>query len=408
MKLTIERDALLAATGRARNFVAGRETIPILKQILLNAEGDGLELTTTDLDTAWRETAAAVIEEPGAVCVEARKLHDIARAAPGGAQIGMACTPPGADLQAARERGDGVLVVSAGRSRFKLATLPAEDFPEAAMVNPGAEGRPIRFALTAGDMVRLLSRVQLAISSEETRHYLCGAFLTQRDERFVCAATDGHKLGEAAQPAPEGLAGLADLDGGGVILPAVTVARIMPLLRDLDAAVAIAIELGPASVRFEFTATDDRAGAALASKLIDGTFPDYERVIPRQNDMALEVDAKEFAAAIGRAALLAGADNMPKQTDFGGSLLLTMEMDTLDLRGKNQFGEESSDSLSCTWNGPPGKKAAYSRRYLGEVCNWARGDTLTLRLGEGEAPTLIQDGDEDALLVLMPMRVPEA
>jgi DNA polymerase III, beta subunit (EC 2.7.7.7) len=260
MKVTVERSTLLKSLGHVHRVVERRNTIPILSNLLLSASENGLRLKATDLDIEVVETIPADAAEPGATTVPAHTLYDIVRKLPDGAQVSLETT------------GDSGLVLRSGRSRFQLQTLPESDFPD---ITAGEMAH--RFVLPAGELKRLIDKTQFAISTEETRYYLNGIYLHTIDVDghpvLRAVATDGHRLARVDTAAPKGSVGMP-----GVIVPRKAVSEIQKLLEDGESEVAV--ELSGSKIR---VAT---ASVVLTSKLIDGTFPDYQRVIPSGNDSA--------------------------------------------------------------------------------------------------------------------------
>ena len=269
MKVTVERAQLLKSLGHVHRVVERRNTIPILGNVLIRAENARLSLKATDLDLEVTETLAAETGTAGSTTVPAHMFYDIVRKLPDGAQIVL--------------EGDGdrsVLAIRAGRSRFTLQTLPENDFPDLA-----AGEMTHSFALAASDMKRLIDRTQFAISTEETRYYLNGIYLhsagTAKAATLRAVATDGHRLAQIDLPLPKGATGMP-----GVIVPRKTVGEVQRLIEDNEAEVGV--ELSQGKIRFTI------GNVVLTSKLIDGTFPDYGRVIPQNNDKELIVDKKDF------------------------------------------------------------------------------------------------------------------
>ncbi len=278
MKLTIERGALLKALGHVQSVVERRNTIPILSNVLLRADAAGggvLALSATDMDLEIVERVPSRIEQAGRTTAPAHTLYDIVRKLREGAQI---------EIEVSGERS--AMVLRSGRSTFTLACLPPEDYPVMA-----SGDLAYNFTLTAAELRSLVDRTRFAISTEETRYYLNGIYLhaTKNNEVPVirAVATDGHRLARVEMVMPEGAAGMP-----GVIVPRKTVIELRKLVDESED--EIQISLGETKIRFA-------AGeAALTSKLIDGTFPDYDRVIPSNNDKVLEVKCKEFAEAVDR------------------------------------------------------------------------------------------------------------
>ncbi|WP_304191203.1 DNA polymerase III subunit beta, partial [Phenylobacterium aquaticum] len=279
MKLTIERAALLKALGHVQSAVERRNTIPILSNVLLSAERDRLTFSATDLDMEIIDEAMAQVDQPGQITAPAHTLYEIVRKLPEGADVSLSFTGE-----------DPRLTVAAGRSRFNLPVLPAGDFPVMS-----SDGLSARIGVDVNDLIRLIDKTRFAISTEETRYYLNGLYLHTVVEggiaKLRAVATDGHRLALAEMTAPEGSAGLP-----GVIVPRKTINEARRLLE--DAGESLDLQLSPQKVRFEF------GGAALTSKVIDGNFPDYVRVIPRDNDRVMMVDNKLFAKAVDRVATI--------------------------------------------------------------------------------------------------------
>ncbi|MEE3316164.1 MAG: DNA polymerase III subunit beta, partial [Pseudomonadota bacterium] len=273
MKFSIERGTLLKAVGQAQSVVERRNTIPILANVLIEADANSVSFRATDLDIEVVDKTVAQVERPGATTVSAVTLHEIVRKLPDGALVDL--TDDGIS---------GRLTVQAGRSNFSLATLPKEDFPVMASSEYTAN-----FSAPAPVLRRLFDKSKFAISTEETRYYLNGVYMhvaTGEDGQVLrCVATDGHRLARIDATLPEGADTMP-----GVIVPRKTVNELRKLLDDDE--VQIAVSVSETKVRF---ATPE---ITLTSKVIDGTFPDYSRVIPTGNTRQLEVDAAEFAKAV--------------------------------------------------------------------------------------------------------------
>src|SRR5262245_53945112 len=269
MKVTVERAELLKSLGHVHRVVERRNTIPILANVLLRAGDSRLSFKATDLDLEVTESIAADVGPSGATTVPAHMFYEIVRKLPEGAQV---------QLEAAGDRA--VLAIRAGRSRFTLQTLPESDFPDLA-----AGEMTHTFVLGAGELKRLIDKTQFAISTEETRYYLNGIYLhtagTSNAPTLRAVATDGHRLAQVALKLPDGAAGMP-----GIIVPRKTVAEVQRLIEDTTSEVKVGLSQG----KIRFTLND----VVLTSKLIDGTFPDYGRVIPMNNDKELVVDKKLF------------------------------------------------------------------------------------------------------------------
>ncbi|MFZ5616521.1 MAG: DNA polymerase III subunit beta [Pseudomonadota bacterium] len=372
MKVTIERSALVKALGHVQSVVERRNTIPILSNVLLHAEGGALSLTATDLDIEISEAAPADIARKGSTTVSALTLYEIVRRLPEGAQV---------RLELMQE--EGRLQVSAGRSQFSLAVLPEEDFPTLTTNDLG-----VRFTMPTQDLVRLFDKARFAMSQEETRYYLNGVYLhafNDGPQRLLrAAATDGHRLARLEAPLPAGADKMP-----GVIVPRKAVAELGRLLADAEETVDIAVS--ETKIRFGFGA------GQLTSKLIDGSFPDYERVIPKNNSQVLRAETKDFAQAVDRVATISA--------DRTRSIKMAIEDDRLRLTVNNPEAGSALEELSVDYSGEP-LEIGFNARYLLDIAGQIEGATMTFRLADPASPSIIVDEDDPrALYVLMPLRV---
>ena len=372
MKVTIERSALVKALGHVQSVVERRNTIPILSNVLLQAEGGGLTLTATDLDIEISETAPADVSRKGSATASALTLYEIVRRLPEGAQVRL-------ELQ----QEEGRLQVSAGRSQFALAVLPEADFPTLATGDLG-----VQFSIPTADIVRLFDKARFAMSQEETRYYLNGvylhAFVDGAARQLRAAATDGHRLARLEAPLPAGADKMP-----GVIVPRKAVAEIGRLLADAEETVSIAVS--ETKIRFGYGA------GRLTSKLIDGTFPDYERVIPKNNPNVMRAETKDFAQAVDRVATISA--------DRTRSIKLAVENDRLRLTVNNPEAGSALEELSVDYSGEP-IEIGFNARYLLDIASQVDGQTMTFKLADPASPSIVLDEDDPrALYVLMPLRV---
>ncbi|WP_420606414.1 DNA polymerase III subunit beta [Novosphingopyxis sp.] len=371
MKATIERASLLKSLGHVQSVVERRNTIPILSNVLIEAQaGGGLKLMATDLDLQIVETAEAEVETPGVTTVSAHTLFDIARKLPEGSQVQF-------------NAADGRVQVNAGRARFSLATLPRDDFPVI------AEGElPTSFELSAADLVAIIDKTRFAISTEETRYYLNGIFLHVAEDGepvLKAAATDGHRLARVTLPRPDGAEGMPD-----VIVPRKCVGELRKLL-DENGETRVQIDLSASKIRFTL------GNAVLTSKLIDGTFPDYNRVIPTGNDKLLKIDPKSFAEGVDRVATIA--------TEKTRAVKMALGQDKVTLSVTSPENGTAAEEVPGSY-GSDEFEIGFNARYLLDILGEIEGDTVELHLADASAPTLIREGDKArALYVLMPMRV---
>ena len=372
MKFSIERGALLKAVSQAQSVVERRNTIPILGNVLIEAEGDGVQFRATDLDIEVVDTAPAQVERAGATTVSAVTLHEIVRKLPDGALVTMT-------NDSAAER----ISVEAGRSNFSLATLPREDFPVMASAD-----YTCNFSAPAPVLRRLFDKSKFAISTEETRYYLNGVYMhvAEADGGRVlrCVATDGHRLARVDADLPEGAAEMP-----GVIVPRKTVGELRKLLEDDEAQIAVSVS--ETKLRFA------TPGITLTSKVIDGTFPDYTRVIPTGNTRKLEVDAREFAQAVDRVATVS--------SERSRAVKLTLDEDRLVLSVNAPDSGAAEEELAVAY-GDEHLEIGFNARYLLEIANQIDRENAVFLFNASGDPTLVREGnDTSAIYVVMPMRV---
>jgi len=382
MKLTIERAALLKALGHVQSVVERRTTIPILSNVLLRAEAGRLALSATDMDLEIVEGVPARIERDGRTTAPAHTLYDIVRKLREGAQV---------ELEAPNGAGGGrnEMLLRSGRSTFTLACLPPEDYP---VMSAGE--LPHHFALSAAELRGLIDRTRFAISTEETRYYLNGIYLhaTKNNEVPVvrAVATDGHRLARVEITAPEGAAGMP-----GVIVPRKTVLELRKLVEEGDAEAEVQIALGDTKIRCAI------GDAALTSKLIDGTFPDYDRVIPSGNDKILEVDCKSFAEAVDRVSTIS--------TERSRAVKLAIERGGLVVSATSPENGTAVEELEARYESTP-IEIGFNSRYLLDITDQILGEYVQFQMADAGSPTIVRDGAPEAngasaLYVLMPMRV---
>jgi len=372
MKFSIERATLLKAVSQAQSVVERRNTIPILANVLIEAEGENVQFRATDLDIEVVDKALAQVERAGATTVSAVTLHEIVRKLPDGALVTLT------DDSAA-----GRLTVEAGRSNFNLATLPKEDFPVMASSEYTAN-----FGAPAPVLRRLFDKSKFAISTEETRYYLNGVYMHISDsdgaQVLRCVATDGHRLARIDAELPDGAS-----DMPGVIVPRKTVGELRKLLDDDDAKIAVSVS--ETKVRF---ATED---ITLTSKVIDGTFPDYTRVIPQGNTRKLEVDAADFAKAVDRVATVS--------SERSRAVKLTLEEDKLTLSVNAPDSGAAEEELAVAY-GDENLEIGFNAKYLLEIASQVDRENAVFMFNSAGDPTLMREGnDTSAVYVVMPMRV---
>ncbi len=373
MRLVIERGELLRALGHVTSVVERRTTIPILSNVLLKASGSALAFKATDLEREVVEEINASVEEPGSLTVPAHMLHDIVRK-----------LPDGAEVELNRDGENERLALRAGSSRFALQTLSAEEFPDIAVGD-----LPYSFEISAGDLKRLIDKTRFAISTEETRYYLNGIYLhtaASADGSPVlrAVATDGHRLAQVDLPLPDGADGMP-----GVIVPRKTVHEVHRLLEASGGSVTVGVS--ESKIRFEI------GSVTLTSKLIDGTFPDYQRVIPDQNDKELKVGNAEFMSAVDRVSTIA--------SERGRAVKLAVSSDKLVLSVNNPEGGSATEELDVEYAADE-LEIGFNARYLLDIASQLEGEEARFLLSDPGSPAMVRDASGNgALYVVMPMRV---
>ncbi|MEE2981220.1 MAG: DNA polymerase III subunit beta [Pseudomonadota bacterium] len=372
MKLTIERADLLKSLAHVQSVVERRTTIPILSNVRLDGGGARLAVTATDMDLAVVENVAAEVDQDGATTAPAHTLYDIVRKLPDGAQVELETGGDGAHLS-----------LSSGHARFSLPCQPADEFPVM------AEGDfSHNFALAAASLRRLVDKARFAISTEETRYYLNGIYLhavTDRDTGNLRAvATDGHRLSRVDVALPDGAAGMP-----GIIVPRKAVTELRKLIDEFDSDVAVS--LSETKIRFAFDEV------VLTSKLIDGTFPDYNRVIPSDNDKLLEIEGERFARAVDLVSTVSAEKTR--------SVKLAMSKGQLVISANSPDNASADEQLDVDYDADD-MQIGFNSRYLLDVTGQVDGDRIRFAMADAASPTLVFDtSDDDALYVLMPMRV---
>ncbi|MDP3896526.1 MAG: DNA polymerase III subunit beta [Mesorhizobium sp.] len=372
MRVTLERANLLKSLNHVHRVVERRNTIPILSNVLLKADGASLEMKATDLDLEMTEATAAQVERTGATTVPAHLLYDIVRKLPDGAEVMLKMA----------DDGNSMTVVS-GRASFRLQCLPQSDFPE---LSAGSFSHIFR--MESSVLKHLIDKTQFAISTEETRYYLNGIYLHTIESggtlKLRSVATDGHRLARAETDAPAGSEGMP-----GIIIPRKTVSELQKLVDNPD--VAVTVELSDTKIRFTI------GSVVLTSKLIDGTFPDYQRVIPTGNDKLLVIDRQSFAQAVDRVSTIS--------SERGRAVKMTIADGQVTLAVNNPDSGSATEEIPADYSSDP-IEIGFNARYLLDVAAQLTGSEARFMLADAGAPTLIQDAsDAHALYVLMPMRV---
>ena len=372
MRVTLERSNLLKSLNHVHRVVERRNTIPILSNVLLSATDASLQLKATDLDLEVTESTAATVEQAGATTVPAHLLYDIVRKLPDGAEV----------MLKVDESGNSMTVMS-GRSSFRLQCLPQVDFPE---LSAGTFTHVFR--LPSDHLKGLIEKTQFAISTEETRYYLNGIYFHTHEDggklTLRSVATDGHRLARADVEAPSGSEGMP-----GIIIPRKTVSELQKLVDAPD--VQVTTELSDTKIRFTI------GSVILTSKLIDGTFPDYQRVIPTGNDKQLVIDRQAFAQAVDRVSTIS--------SERGRAVKLSISSGQVTLTVNNPDSGSATEEIVADYDADP-IEIGFNAKYLLDVAAQLSGGEARFMLADAGSPTLIHDtSDAHALYVLMPMRV---
>lgn len=360
------RDQLLSPLQSVCGIVEKRHTLPILSNVLLEKNAEKLTLLATDIEIQITTTAPTAGPEKAALTVGARKLQDILRSLPETAEVSLALD-------------DRRLQLKAGKSRFNLQTLPAEDFPRMAV----ADGQPTRLTLTQKQMKRLLALVQYAMAQQDIRYYLNGLLLVAKGNDLIVVATDGHRLAYASETLPEPLTAI------DVILPRKTILELSRQLSDNDD--PLEITLTPTQARFNFGSIE------LVSKLIDGKFPDYERVIPQHHGKVILLNRDQLLHSLLRAAILTNEK-------FRGVRLL-LGPGSLKILSSNAEQEEAQEELEVAYEGES-LDIGFNVTYLLDVLNNVGTQGIELRLADANSSVLFHLPDNDRFkYVVMPMRI---
>lgn len=346
MHLVIHKEDLARAVGAVAKVVEARNTIPILSNVMLTAAGDGLSVMATDLDILATAGAPATVNAAGSICVDAKLLTDIARKATGDITMIL---------------DGGKLVVKSGRSRFTLQTLPSAGFPDLGAHNYDAEFET--------DLAALFAPVAFAMSSEETRFYLQGIYL----EPAAATATDGHRLGTNAADLPE-------------FMPVIVPRKLVGLVPNG----AVKVSVSQQKIRLETDAL------TLTSKLIDGTYPDYRRIMPKQNDKLVKVDRDALMKAADRVATVS--------SERGRAVKLSISPGGVRLAVNSADAGTAEDEIEADYSDEP-LEIGFNAAYLKELLGVLPAGEVTIALADSGSPTLIKGGTEGLTLVLMPMRV---
>ncbi len=371
MDITIDKNIFLKALSHAQKAVEKRNTIPILSHVRLAADAGKLTLTATDMEISLTEQVDVTVQTPGVIAAPAAMLHQI-----------VSKLPEGTEVHLQSSDNDGVLNLSCGQAKFSLQLLPADEFPEI-----GDDELPIKFSLSKDILDNLLGKTHFAMSSEETRYYLNGIYLHSKDEggkKLVAVATDGHRLAKAEAEAPEG----CDLPDG-IIVPRKAILEIRELIKGAEGGIDIA--LSDSKICFEI------GSLTLLSKLVDGTFPDYERVIPSENNMLMRLSCSDFRKVVDRVAVIS--------SERLRGVKLSLKGQELQISAVNPAHGSAEEKLPIEYDNDD-LEIGFNAQYLLDITDQVTEGGLEVAFADSSAPALMRDnGNEDVLFVLMPMRV---
>lgn len=367
LKITMDQAQLLKALAHTQGIVERRQTIPILFNVLIETQDDGILLRATDNEIEISEKVSAEVEDTGAITVPARKLYDIIRRLPDGSQVKLSAN-----------EATGQVTLSSGRSRFALASLPAEGFPTMAK-----EEAPFTFTLTPAELSGMIIKTGFAVSVEETRYNLNGIYLHQKEGNLVAVATDGHRLACTKQTLPEGAKEMP-----GVIIPRKTINELTKLLGENPDNVVVSLSAN--QIRFQMSDVE------LSSRLIDGTYPEYEKVIPTGNTHKMIADTKALANVIERVSVV---------SEKSHGIKLDIRPNLLQISAAATDEGSAEDELDTTYDGAE-IDIGFNYRYLLDILGQVKGEKVQVCFEDSVSPVIIQDlNDENTLYVLMPMRV---
>ena len=374
MKFSIDRSALLMALQHVHSVVERRNTIPILSNVLIEAKEDGVYLTATDMDIAVIEKVdmeKSEIIQLGTITTSAQMLYDIVRKLPENIKVELLS-----------EKNDR-LGIKASSSSFSLNCLPSEDFPSIS-----EEDFKHSFDIDAIDLIRLIDKTSFSMSSEETRYYLNGIYLHSIKEgelnKLRTVSTDGHRLSRVDMSLPDGADGIP-----GVIIPRKTIMEIRKLLEDHTG--NISLSLSDTKIRLSFN------NVILTSKLLDGTFPDYSRVIPEQNDKLVTISNQLISEAVDRVSTVS--------TDKTRAIKININKATLIISATNPDKGSASENIDIDYDGDE-VEIGFNSKYVLDVARQIKGNDIIIKLSDAVSPTLVYDKDDkEVLFVLMPMRV---
>lgn len=365
MKIIIERTELLNILNHMQTVAQSKSSIPILSNILIVASGSKVSFNATDLDININESIQAQIEEDGSTTTHAATLLEATRKIVDGSQIKL-------------ELSNNQLILSSGKTIFNLHTLSPDEFPNI----PGEEIIN-KIEIPSEDLLTLFSKTSFATSNDETRHYLCGVYLHNNNNNLCAVATDGHKLALANTPVESDISSLK-----GIIIPKKAIQIISKLLDETDDIVNLHISENKLTIKL--------MQISMSCKLIDGNFPDYQKIIPTNNDNKINVKIANLSSAVDRVSIVSGKTKGIKATINNG----TMQLTSSNIESSSAF-----DEINIEYNGSP-IEIGFNANYLLHIINLIASNDAILEINDENSPFLIKDPENSSYFyVLMPMRI---
>ena len=375
MEFKINSTDLLKALSHIHGIVEVRHTLPILSNIILEAKDDKLILSSTNLDIYCSDKIKAEVLQSGEVSVSAVTFFEIIKRLPSGSEVLMIM-----------EEGENEIRLTCGRSKFNLSTLKTDDFPIISDSDLSTN-----FVLSADELIRIIDKTKFAVSNEETRYYLNGIFLHKAERNSIqflrAVATDGHRLAQYDIPLPQGAEDIT-----GIIIPKKTIYELRKVLDDANGDVSVS--LNENKIKFSFS------DLKVVSKVIDGTFPDYTKVIPQKNDKNFKTNNSDLKNAIDRvSAVAANEESKSKAIKF------CIENNSLSLSVESQSKGSANEMIDVNYSGDK-VDIGFNSKYIIDICNEVDGDEISISLSDSISPAIILDKtDENLFFVLMPMRI---
>ena len=375
MEFKINSSDLLKALSHIHGIVEVRHTLPILSNIILKAKDNELTLSSTNLDIYCADKITAEVSIAGEISVSAVTFFEIVKRLPSGSEVVMTM-----------EDGENEIILKCGRSKFNLSTLKTDDFP---IISDN--DLSTNFVLSADELIRIIDKTKFAVSNEETRYYLNGIFLHKADRNSIqflrAVATDGHRLAQYDIPLPQGAEDIT-----GIIIPKKTIFELRKVLDDANGDVSISLNEN----KIKFTFNDLK----IISKVIDGTFPDYTKVIPQNNNKNFKTNNNELKNAIDRVSAVAANEESKSK-----AIKLSLEDNKLNLSVESQSKGSANEIIDISYDGDK-VDIGFNSKYIIDICNEVDGEEVDISLLDSVSPAIILDKtDENLFFVLMPMRI---